>query len=147
MSDIDWSQAPEGYDYFIVHPGGLGFFKIYGEHYINKAHMAIDMGSGSIQVTKRNKVTDSVHPLVRQTNEIKRRSTMPKQERYKDGNGDDWIDEFARTATPEEFRGAMKFTIGKYIRRCGKKDDIKKEVYKIADYGQRWLFYEKGLDK
>lgn len=66
----------------------------------------------------------------------------PKQERYLDSGGDDWIDEFARIATPEEFRGAMMFTIGKYQRRLGKKDSIKNEVEKIADYGSRWAQYE-----
>lgn len=70
---------------------------------------------------------------------------FPKQERYKDANGGDWIDECARTLTPEEFRGAMKFTIGKYVRRAGKKDDINSEVTKVADYAQRWLQYENSL--
>lgn len=70
-----------------------------------------------------------------------------KQERYQDKNGEDWIDEFARTATIEEFRGAMKFTIGKYNRRCGKKDEIAQEVGKIADYANRWLEYENKLDE
>ena len=64
---------------------------------------------------------------------------MPKQERYKDERGDDWIDEFARTSTEEEFRGAMRFTIGKYTRRLGKKDSVLLEVTKITDYAQRWL--------
>lgn len=66
----------------------------------------------------------------------------PKQERYHGVNGEDWIDECARTLTAEEFRGAMKFTIGKYIRRLGRKDTIVKEVKKIADYAQRWEAYE-----
>ena len=30
-----------------------------------------------------------------------------KQPRYQDAKGEDWIDEFARTATAEEFRGAL----------------------------------------
>lgn len=68
-----------------------------------------------------------------------------KQSRYQDSAGDDWIDECARTLTPEEFRGAMKFTIGKYIRRAGKKDDLIKEIGKIEDYARRWGDYERGL--
>ena len=68
-----------------------------------------------------------------------------KQDRYKDTKGEDWIDEFARTTTVEEFRGAMKFTIGKYNRRVGKKDEIIKEVQKMKDYCQRWEQYEKGV--
>ena len=66
-----------------------------------------------------------------------------KQERYKDAAGEDWIDEFARTATAEEFRGAMRFTIGKYNRRMGKKDELTKEIQKIKDYAERWLEYER----
>ncbi len=70
---------------------------------------------------------------------------FPKQERYKDAGGEDWIDEFARTKSVEEFRGAMSFSIGKYNRRLGKKDDVVKEVGKMADYSQRWLQYERKL--
>ena len=71
----------------------------------------------------------------------------PKQSRYSDNTGDDWIDECARTLTPEQFRGAMMFTIGKYIRRMGRKDDILKEVTKIADYSNRWMEYEREISK
>jgi hypothetical protein len=69
-----------------------------------------------------------------------------KQPRYQDAKGEDWIDECGRTLTPEEFRGAMMFTMGKYIRRMGKKDDVKQEVGKLADYANRWLQYESQLD-
>lgn len=69
-----------------------------------------------------------------------------KQPRYTDDHGFDWIDECSRSMTKEEFRGAMKFTIGKYLRRLGKKDDIALEVEKIADYANRWLEIEKDLN-
>ena len=65
-----------------------------------------------------------------------------KQERYLNDNGTDWIDECAAKLTPEEFRGAMKFTIGKYEKRMGKKDDIALEQAKIDDYKNRWSEYE-----
>ena len=65
-----------------------------------------------------------------------------KQERYVDNSGSDWIDEFSNTRSVEELRGAMIFTIGKYLRRVGKKDSIISEVKKIADYANRWLEYE-----
>ena len=65
-----------------------------------------------------------------------------KQERYKNEDGSDWIDECAANFTPEEFRGAMKFTIGKYKKRMGKKDDVKLEQAKIDDYEDRWADYE-----
>lgn len=62
-----------------------------------------------------------------------------KQERYQDAKGDDWIDECERTLTWPEFVGAMKFTIGKYLRRLGKKDHELQEIEKIADYSERML--------
>ena len=67
-----------------------------------------------------------------------------KQARYQDTTGDDWIDEAARTFTAEEFRGAMRFSIGKYNRRMGKKDDLIKEIEKMRDYCQRWIDVENG---
>jgi hypothetical protein len=67
-----------------------------------------------------------------------------KQERYQDAQGEDWIDEAARTFTAEEFRGAMKFTLGKYVRRAGKKDALASEIEKIRDYAARWLEVEEG---
>ena len=67
-----------------------------------------------------------------------------KQARYQDTAGEDWIDEAARTFTPEEFRGAMRFSIGKYNRRMGKKDDLIKEIEKMKDYCQRWIDVENG---
>src|SRR5690554_6086635 len=66
---------------------------------------------------------------------------MVKQARYQDSRGGDWIDECARTFTPEEFRGAMRFTVGKYLRRVGKKDAELQEVRKMRDYCQRWEAY------
>lgn len=70
---------------------------------------------------------------------------MSKQARYQDFNGEDWIDEFARTATLDEFRGAMRFTIGKYNRRMGRKDEVLSEVRKMLDYCRRWEAYELEL--
>jgi len=44
-----------------------------------------------------------------------------KQPRYKGDDGLDWIDEFSRDNSIEDFRAAMRFTIGKYEKRLGKK--------------------------
>jgi len=67
-----------------------------------------------------------------------------KQSRYLNGEGKlDHIDECARDLSPEEFRGAMKFTSGKYLKRLGKKDSIIQELEKIHDYIGRWLAYER----
>jgi len=68
-----------------------------------------------------------------------------KQARYLNEDGTDWIDECAANFTPEEFRGAMKFTIGKYKKRMGLKDAVEVEEAKIEDYKNRWFEYEKGL--
>lgn len=72
-------------------------------------------------------------------------STSIKQLRYMDAKGEDWIDEFARTASVDEFRGAMKFSIGKCNRRAGKKDELIKEIEKMRDYCDRWIDYERTL--
>jgi hypothetical protein len=37
----------------------------------------------------------------------------------------------------------MRFSIGKYNRRMGKKDDLIKEIEKMRDYCQRWIDVEK----
>ena len=66
-----------------------------------------------------------------------------KQERDLNEDGTDWIDECAANFTPEEFRGAMKFTIGKYKKRMGLKDAVEVEEAKIEDYKTRWAEYEK----
>ena len=66
-----------------------------------------------------------------------------KQARYLNTDGTDWIDECAANFTPEEFRGAMKFTIGKYKKRMGLKDAVEVEEAKIEDYKTRWAEYEK----
>lgn len=42
-------------------------------------------------------------------------------------------------------QGAMRFTIGKYNRRVGRKDEILKEVRKMKDYCARWEAYEMAL--
>lgn len=70
-----------------------------------------------------------------------------KQPRYKDEDGKDWIDEFAENNPIEDFRAAMRFTIGKYERRLGKKDAVSKELYKISDYYKRWSDVEKRLEE
>lgn len=70
-----------------------------------------------------------------------------KQKRYLASSGRDWIDECADTMEPLEFRAAMRFTIGKYVRRAGKKDELEKEIAKIRDYADRWLAYERSLKK
>ncbi len=65
-----------------------------------------------------------------------------KQKRYMVDDKEDWIDHCARKFTPEEFRGAMRFTIGRYALRMGKKDPEEIEKSKMDDYQRRWDLYE-----
>jgi len=67
--------------------------------------------------------------------------TVPNH--YNNG-GEDYIDRTFRTGTEEEIRGAIKFSIGKYVDRLGKKDDEVKELAKIIDYATR---YKTHLEK
>jgi len=70
-----------------------------------------------------------------------------KVDYYLDESGEDWLDECARTLSSQEYRGAMKFVIGKYLRRLGKKDNTVQELAKVADYTNRWIQYENNLKK
>lgn len=69
---------------------------------------------------------------------------MKRPERYTENNSSrDWIDEFCATSSAEEVRGAFRFTIGKYLRRYGKKDDPLQEAIKIQDYANRLVAFER----
>lgn len=65
---------------------------------------------------------------------------------YENG-GEDFLARAFRTYTPEELRGAMKFIIGKYPDRLGKKDDEVKELTKIIDYATRYKNHLLGETK
>ena len=70
---------------------------------------------------------------------------MTRPSRYtENGSSRDWIDEFCATSTTEEVRGAFRFTIGKYLRRYGKKDDPLQEAIKIQDYANRLVEFERA---
>lgn len=71
---------------------------------------------------------------------------MTRPSRYTENNSSrDWIDEFIATSSAEEVRGAFRFTIGKYLRRYGKKDDPLQEALKIQDYANRLVAFEREL--
>lgn len=55
-----------------------------------------------------------------------------------DSTGKDYLQRFFENSAPEEVKGAMVFTIGKYIDRLGKKDAPEKELAKIIDYATRY---------
>jgi hypothetical protein len=61
-----------------------------------------------------------------------------KQPRYTEG-GKDLIDTWWEDYPPEIARVLMWEQMRKYKTRLGKKDEIVKEVRKIADYAARWL--------
>jgi hypothetical protein len=70
---------------------------------------------------------------------------MTRPTRYtENGSTRDWIDEFCATSSAEEARGAFRFTIGKYLRRYGKKDDPLQEAIKIQDYANRLVEFERA---
>lgn len=51
----------------------------------------------------------------------------------------DFLDYFFMQSILEERRGAMKFTMGRYSTRLGRKDDEISELKKIADYAKRYI--------
>lgn len=53
-------------------------------------------------------------------------------------DGKDFLQRFFENSTSEEVKGAMVFTMGKYIERLGKKDAVEKELGKIIDYAARY---------
>jgi len=64
----------------------------------------------------------------------------PKQERYRDATGKmDFLDEFFRDSNDDEIRGAMIFTMQRYLKRLGKKDDPVNELMKVNDYSGRYI--------
>ena len=64
-------------------------------------------------------------------------SLGPVPKHYENG-GEDFLDRTIRTSTPDELRGAIKFTIGKYVDRLGQKDDEVSELTKIINYATRY---------
>lgn len=65
-----------------------------------------------------------------------------KVSHYVGENGKDLIDKWHEEYPIEIFRVLMFEQMRKYNTRLGKKDDIKKEVGKIANYANRWLSKE-----
>ncbi|MDK9853145.1 DUF3310 domain-containing protein [Staphylococcus equorum] len=63
-----------------------------------------------------------------------------KQKHYQSNTDDgiDLIDFWHMQMTDEEFQGAMKSHIEKYVVRLGRKDDLISELTKIEDYARRY---------
>lgn len=111
-----------------------------GQHHSPECPLVNAFTAGRIPQARSISLATSSTPF------IAPQSPFARQARYQDAKGEDWIDEFARTATADEFRGAMRFTIGKYNRRAGKKDALLSEIRKMRDYCQRWEEYEMRLE-
>ena len=121
-------------------PHGVVEGELYTVLDINGHNIRIDQNQSSYYTPDRFELVTNIP-----RSEYSGKSVHIKQDRYVDNSGSDWIDEFSNTRSVEELRGAMIFTIGKYLRRVGKKDSIISEVKKIADYANRWLeLEEKG---
>ena len=123
-------------------PYGVVEGELYTVLDINGRNIRIDQDQSSYYTPERFELITDIP-----TSEESDKPMHIKQERYVDNSGSDWIDEFYSTRSVEELRGAMIFTIGKYLRRVGKKDSIISEVKKIADYANRWLELEERVSK
>lgn len=139
MSEIDWSKAPEWAGYVMqARDNNYWLAEQDEDHYLIKPF------DSKLDAFTARKDGELVSAAIKFISIISGSEQAKKQPRYT-VNGRDWIDECAESLTPEEFRGAMKFTIGKYLKRIGKKDDLQSELYKISDYAERWAEYERGL--
>ncbi len=94
-------------------------------------------------VFDRNRFIEGVSPV--DISGVAEKTERPKQARYHSANTDvgakDFIDETYENRPFSDFTAAMFWTIEKYMKRFGKKDDLVKEAYKIMDYATR--FHEK----
>lgn len=136
---IENKLIPDRAEYFTVEQtlGGRGLdIRFY------RSGDAIASGLGYSSVGQLSEMFKTDRPdIAKVCQQIKDRplSSRIKQPRYVDQNGEDWIDECERLMPWAEFVGAMKFNIGKYLRRLGKKDDELQELEKVADYAERLL--------
>lgn len=164
MDKVDWSKAPEWADRALLNCNDDWLFSD-GVRFITTAggteyHDRSDGNGGrwlGVDDFKAVKMRPDnwkegekrMEPIGQNGNEGEHYAELDnfdKQPRYKGDDGLDWIDEFARDNSIEDFRAAMRFTIGKYEKRLGKKDAMSKELYKMSDYYKRWSEAEKKLE-
>lgn len=161
MSKVDWKNAPSDAEAYIdgVFSKWVGGFEY--EYRESKWDRAFNgetlewyLESKAYNIEMRpdewKKGAERMEPIVQNGNDGEHYAELDdytKQPRYKGDDGLDHIDEFARDNSIEDFRAAMRFTIGKYEKRLGKKDAMSKELYKMSDYYKRWSEVEKKLEK
>jgi hypothetical protein len=63
---------------------------------------------------------------------------------YTHGGKVECWDHYELAMSDEEFRGAMKNNVYKYIFRQGHKDDVVHDLRKAKAYLQRWIDFERG---
>ena len=168
MGKVDWKAAPDWADRAIRLMGGSVHFGD-GIYFLNGAYGKVEHGAQAIEeddsctwlyyqdfelIEMRpdewKKGAERMEPIVQNGNDGEHYAELDdytKQPRYKGDDGLDHIDEFARDNSIEDFRAAMRFTIGKYEKRLGKKDAMSKELYKMSDYYKRWSEVEKKLEQ
>lgn len=165
MSKIDWNEAPDWADRAVKVFIDEKWRFSDGEKFINSMgdivhHDSINNTTRWMSLTDCNFVEmrpnvwqegeERMNNILRNSNDGEHYaevSDYSKQPRYTNEKGLDWIDEFASNNSIDDFRAAMRFTIGKYERRLGKKDELSKELYKISDYYKRWSDVENKIDK
>lgn len=102
---------------------------LYDEGY-RKDPVRYSPGCASVYVT----VDDG---LEHEDQSVENSSDFEQQDRYKQPNGGDLIDKWAKDHTREQFRFLMFRQMEKYQDRYGKKDSHASESRKIADYANR----------
>jgi len=164
MDKVDWSKAPEWADR-LARSGRGSYYWCNAEKYVHASwadnwtpilfgsrQSACTIGDLELMEMRPDNWKEGekrMEPIGQNGNEGEHYAELDnfdKQPRYKGDEGLDWIDEFARDNSIEDFRSAMRFTIGKYEKRLGKKDAMSKELYEISDYYKRWSEVEKKLE-
>lgn len=162
MSEVDWSKAPEwadrvmgikSYKYWcnVSRYAEFNFYSCSGEYSIFMIGETTigDMELIEMRTDEWKKGEERMDQVGQNGNGGEHYAELDdfdKQPRYKGDDGLDWIDEFARDNSISDFRAAMRFTIGKYEKRLGKKDAMSKELYKMSDYYKRWSEVEKKIE-
>jgi hypothetical protein len=154
MDKVDWSKAPDWADrYILSNLSGNRYFSDGKDISTSAGREALVHSSTSLiemRPVEWKEGEKRMEQIVQNGNDgavYDELEDYSKQPRYKGDDGLDHIDEFARDNSIEDFRAAMRFTIGKYEKRLGKKDAMSKELYKMSDYYKRWSEVEKKLEQ
>jgi len=109
----------------------------------NAGGMSVDYQTEKSPVNESSKV--ECHEIKFNPSALNNGKVILTPPHYSVIEGKDLIARSSESYKVDEFRGAMRFNIEKYIDRLGKKDSLVKELRKIADYANRWADYEEKL--